>query len=591
MRLSTSERIRQYILVHGHVIYLIVAWLLTAVEIDWLLGQFCSMTYLSKFSLGQSFIWGGIIVFTFLLLPPRYRWIQLILFSVLVVFNMVNCLYLRNFSNFIPLRTIFMWQGINVFTFRAALASVAWSDAILWLALCGQIGLYWAMRKQLRSRGFNLRFKVGCCIVILSGLVLMERSRYRGFVNWWEGAFDRSAINMEAYLQITCSLWDYDRKGYFEAYLIQLYNLFKPVIPLSSDEAEEIRKIISYSGNRDMAYDVDSIVDKNRDKNLIFIIVESLNSCALNRTFDNKSFTPCMDSIIKAPDVICFDNISSQAMFGQSSDGQFMYNTGVYPLIDETTLAVERTGPFPSICRELPKHHSAEFIGESRLIWFHDETTVAYGYDELNDDLEDYRVLEGDEAIFAAAFQSLKTMRQPFFVLITTISMHGPYEFKGKLPDGWEEPASTYDFLCKTNIFDRSLSLFLSDLKKSGLYDNSVIVIAADHKATLSSLGAGGTDDGRIMFCVLNSGLSGKVDSRIAGQIDVYPTILDIMGVRNPRWPGMGQSLIREVPGFAVVRGTEIVGDTTDTAAIERQKRNWQLSDRMIKTNTFPSLH
>lgn len=95
-------------------------------------------------------------------------------------------------------------------------------------------------------------------------------------------------------------------------------------------------------------------------------------------------------------------------MFGQSSDGQFMYNTGIYPLTDEITLSIERRGPFPSLCRELDGYHAEEFIGEDKKLWFHDESSVAYGYDRLTDRLGVHDINRCDEAIMSASLRSLK---------------------------------------------------------------------------------------------------------------------------------------------------------------------------------------
>lgn len=591
--LSVSGRWHHLADAYGHVIYMVVAWLLAAVEIDWLSAQIAGIDCLSRLEICASLVWAAIFTFPYLFLPGRYRWLQLIVFFVLVLLNTVNCLYYRNFDSLVTLRTMAMWQGVNDYSLDAARASLLWSDAVIWIAFLLQVMLYVMLRKPIRVNRFGVRFKIWTCVIVFLGLVKLELTRYRMFVREWETTVGPDFIDSRPYFIFTGNIWDYSVKGCFETYIIQLYGLLKNSPSLSSQDIADLNAIL-LSENRaslPLAGEADSTLQANRGKNLLIIVVESLNSSALGCGFGGMPFTPCLDSLRQASDVVCFDNMCSQAMFGQSSDGQFMYNTGIYPLTDEITLSIERRGPFPSLCRELDGYHAEEFIGEDRKLWFHDESSVAYGYDRLTDRLGVHDINRCDEAIMSASLRSLKGLPQPFFVILTTLTMHGPYGRNTVMPDGWIDSPAAYDYMSRLHMFDNALRKFIDGLKQAGLYDNTVIVIASDHRAPIESIGDKASPQGRIMLMILNSGLPGRVDSGVVGQIDVYPTILDIMGVRNPRWPGMGQSLIREVPGFAVVRGTEIVGDTTDTAAIERQKRYWQLSDRMIKTNTFPFRH
>lgn len=589
MQLSISERTRQYILVHGHVIYLIVAWLLTAVEIDYVIGMTDYMSYLSPLALVQSLVWGAVMLLPLIILPRRLRWIQLVVFCLLAVFNAVNCFYYRNFENFIPLRALGMWQGVNEFTLNAVRSTAVWTDLLIPVVLVLQFWLYWRFIHK-PGRGLGLKQSVFVAVVICGSVVMLQSYRYWRF---WAtpAAYSKDFKSVDSFTALTGTATDFDRKGYFEMYILQAVDIITPTPDLSEDERDEIGEIVE--NGRDRAADMltDSITNANHGKNLIFIVVESLNSSALGHKLHGKSLTPVLDSLKSSPDVLCFDNMRSQALLGESSDGQFIYNSGLYPLIGQITMSVEHDGPFPSICRELAGYTTCEYIGEDKDVWFHGESSKAYGYGSLYEKLASDAGDRSDDAILDASLSGIKKMPVPFFAFITTASMHMPFDSYGdSIPSDWPMSESVYGYLLKTGIFDNALGRFIEGLKQAGIYDDSVIVLASDHQVPYGSVRDAAIEDGRIMLMILNSGLPGGMDSRVIGQIDVYPTVLDVMGVKAPRWPGMGQSLIRNVPGFAVLNGTEVVGDTADTAAIERQKRCWQLSDRMIKTNTFPSL-
>lgn len=573
---------------HRLTVYLFLTWLLTALEIDWVVGMTDYMTYLSPMALAESLLWGAVIMVPFLLLPCKMRWLQLVVFFVLVLFNAINSIYYANFGSFVPLRAFGMWQGINTFTWEAAKATVGYRDLIVWIALGMQVALFWYFRDVICHERFSRRFIVMCCIVVGMSVGLLQAVRYRRYLAT-PSAFDQEYKTVDSFIALTGTISDFDRKGYFEMYIIQLYHLVIPVPPLSADEKAAIRSIVTSAHAVDGNEDVDMAVGRNKGKNLIFIIVESLNSSALHRTAGGRSMTPFIDSLAVADDVLCFDNMRTQALLGESSDGQFIYNTGLYPLVGEITMSVNHTGPYPSICRELKGYECREYIGEMRDVWYHKDSSKAYGYDMLIDNLENINGATGDEAIMSTSLEALKRLQQPFFAMVTTVGMHMPFDLSPEqVAHDWSYSPQAYGYMLKTALFDRALASFIGGLKQVGLYDNTIVVIASDHQIPYGAVGDVEFDDGRIMLMILNSGLSGRTDSRVVGQIDVYPTVLDVMGVRNPGWCGMGQSLLRTVPGFAVLYGTEVVGNAHDISAIARQKDYWQLSSRMIKTNTFP---
>ena len=74
---------------------------------------------------------------------------------------------------------------------------------------------------------------------------------------------------------------------------------------------------------------------------------------------------------------------------------------------------------------------------------------------------------------------------------------------------------------------------------------------------------------------------------RIVGQIDVMPTILDVMGVDGYPYPGLGHSLVAEprhqgaIDAFGNVYGD--IDDRTRSALEEA----WQLSALMIEGAYF----
>ena len=106
--------------------------------------------------------------------------------------------------------------------------------------------------------------------------------------------------------------------------------------------------------------------------------------------------------------------------------------------------------------------------------------------------------------------------------------------------------------------FDSELKLFLDELKRLKIYDNSIIVIASDHDMDFKNHIRGSLP---ICFIALNTGITKHITAR-TWQADVFPTILDIMGVDSTAgYRGLGHSLLsdsipeRDDDYWATVRG------------------------------------
>lgn len=159
-----------------------------------------------------------------------------------------------------------------------------------------------------------------------------------------------------------------------------------------------------------------------------------------------------------------------------------------------------------------------------------------------------------DVNILRAASALLPTLPRPFVAQITTLSMHEPYstpnpDFPIPYQVSISDPRDR-SYLSEAMCFDRALGEFLNSLKSAGIYDSSIIAIVADHAPRRAALGEITTSE-YIPFIIINSGINLKT-SEIRLQTDLFPTLLDIMGVDNYRLPaldckyrGVGTSLLQ----------------------------------------------
>ena len=104
---------------------------------------------------------------------------------------------------------------------------------------------------------------------------------------------------------------------------------------------------------------------------------------------------------------------------------------------------------------------------------------------------------------------------------------------------------------------DAAIGLLITDLKARGLYDNTLIIVTANHGEALGehgTLGHGSTLYDEVLHVPLvmklpkNSELKNILAHRtetLARQIDIAPTILDVLGL-NPMRSATGQSLLQD---------------------------------------------
>jgi lipoteichoic acid synthase len=177
-----------------------------------------------------------------------------------------------------------------------------------------------------------------------------------------------------------------------------------------------------------------------------------------------------------------------------------------------------------------------------------------YGIDIMYSKFDCPKELHGnedlnDEQVFELAVREQAKAACPFFSLVVTMSMHNPYnkcvEHDFAISDK-NYTAEFMNYLVDCHYTDQQIEKYINELKRQGLYDNSVIVITADHHAHAVHLGMA---ESRVKKDLPLYIINGGVDNHRAwtgpcNQLDVYTTLLDMYGVCTD-WRGLGQTLLK----------------------------------------------
>lgn len=331
----------------------------------------------------------------------------------------------------------------------------------------------------------------------------------------------------------------------------------------------------------------DSAFALNRNKNLIFVIVESLNSSVIGLRHNGRQVTPVLDSLLTAEGTISCLNILPQISTGNSADGQLIYNTGLLPTKNSTAALSFYDSTMKGLPKTLEMKTAEEFIGEDRMIWNHSRTTLQYGYTNLHHKLSEAHTSDSD--IFGAAVKGITRMAngKPFMAEVVTLAMHYPF-FSGQKKDAapWLNDYKTdgpeLHYIKAVHIFDCCLGDFITSLPED-VRLNSVLIIASDHHITKD-----GNNIRQIMpiaFIACNTGHTERI-TRTAGQIDIYPTILQIMGRSglSPHW--LGTSILDPKNKSAVDVSGKLHG-RSETTVDSLKAKAWEISELIIRGNYF----
>jgi len=534
------------------------------------------------------------------LLPSRRRQWQWVVIVLLTVWSVSQVLYHSTYKDIMPYSSFTFVQNVNGMLlgsirslFKAYhLKLVAPPLALLLVdVLLLRHGIKrdtWSWRQRWRAALASV-----LAFVVLQAVVAWGQYReepqpcsVRSFLT---ESYTTSALRNDTY---------YLNHGYCAYTMFCMGSSIAQMGGLSADQQAQVQQFLSqqpqYSDNAHWC---------GRD-NVLFIVVESLNAWAVGATVDGRSVTPVLDGLIadSASTIVC-RHVRSQVQAGRSSDGLFMYNTGLLPLVGRSVSMFYGGNTFPSLLQSSPRFASSAYVcGDPPSYWNMSTMAAAYGYtqfwgedslhhEEVRDDqLRDIASL--DRSIMQMAGDVVTGMQEPFMVQVMTAGMHLPYSVT--LRDAqWVTQSGQYTltlrrYLQRVAILDMAVGELLQRLRDAGLLERTLVVIASDHNQDIDDddmMMTGDMQRGDCLLLIANARQGMTVPGPM-GQIDVYPTVLDVMGANQYGWKGLGTSVLRH-DVTAASPSPDVVDGNTDDATRRRLQQAWGISQWMISGNWF----
>ncbi len=330
--------------------------------------------------------------------------------------------------------------------------------------------------------------------------------------------------------------------------------------------------------------------------NVVFIILESFSYEFLGagqRSIQvaaeaGRSYTPFLDELAKKS--LFFENHFANAR--RSIEGIGAIIGGIPSLMSEPFLSSQYlTNHFVGAGTHFAGagYHTSFFHGAKNGSMYFDQFMKSagiqnyFGKNEFPDPSQD----DGtwgiwDEPFFEFFKQKISTFPEPFLSCIFSLSSHHPYripkEYEGQFPIGESEIHPSIGYT------DMALKKFFASAEKEKWYMNTIFIITADHtykpvaKAYQNELG-----NYRTPWLIYAPGLKlPQVDTRkVTQQIDILPSVLDLVGIQRKEEHLLAQSVFSEGPRWAINYSDGNYLFVYDFNQMPRNERYWFMVNKM----------
>lgn len=493
------------------------------------------------------------------------------LIGTIIVF--ANLMFYRSFTDFITVPQLFQMSNAGDLG-SSILSLVKPYDVFLFADV---IVIWYLSRKKADHMTVDYPrsgkvFALAMSFVLLAGnFFLAEMERPQLFTR----AFDRE------YLVKNIGLFNY------HIYDVAVHSKVKTQRVFA--DGNELPEIQNYIKENIRSNEKSKLFGVAKDKNIIFISAESVQSFVINNEMNGQEITPFLNSLTKDKDTFYFENFYHQTEQGKTSDSEFLIENSLYPLSRGAVFFTHGQNEYnglPEILKQ-ENYYSAVFHANSKSFWNRDKMYDSLHYDHFYGK-EAYEVTKEnsvgwglkDKPYFEQSIKYLQSIEEPFYTKFITLTNHFPFELEeeDKSIDTYDSNSNTLNnYFPTVRYTDEAIEEFFDQLKETGLYENSIIIIMGDHygisanhnKAMSQYLEKDEITPydhvqlQRVPFFIHIPGYGkGKVKSEISGQIDVKPTILHMAGIDTENDIYFGNDLFHDDrKGFIALRNGDFISE------------------------------
>lgn len=500
---------------------------------------------------------GGMLVlssWTLLVQWKKRRWIWLGLLIAHSFLLISDLWYYRYFEDFLSVSLMSqMLQMGDVSSGFAALILptdfLLFADSLIFLAI-----LFFTRKKTFAVTKSKRQKTSG--LVFLTGVVLFAAPVTYSVVKE-DQRLSQSVSDMRDYYQL--GFWGYHGLDLFRG----IQGAIAPDKALTTSEQQQIdeTKTSDTSG-------------ATKKPNIILVQLESFQASVIDQQVNGQTLTPNLNKLKE--ESLYFSSFYHQTHEGRTSDAEFITNTSLYPLKSGSVYTRFPDNEFDALPDLLRTngYDTAAMHAYEKGFWNRDQVYQNIGFKHFfsQDDYPKQKKIGmalNDKQFFTKSIKHMEMLKEPYFSFLVALTSHTPYEIP---KDERQLDLSGYDdpmlrgYYQTIHYVDGAVGQMVKELKKKDMWDDTLVIFYGDHDSGLTNkdsemqreLGIDNAVDAfeldrRVpLFIKKPNQDTGEIIRENGGQIDIAPTIVDLLNLESPYM--MGNSLLDDEPNLTAFR-------------------------------------
>lgn len=484
-------------------------------------------------------------------------WIIIAIDLILSIWLFANILYYREFSNFLSL-SIIKTSGSTADNLGKSIVGITKiSDFSTFLDVAVIIGLMASKVIKYDLRPLKLKFNLlleGLAVALIGvNLMMAQKDRSGLLTRTFDNSYIVKYLGMNQYA---------------------VYDAFK-----TAQTSEQMAKANVSDLSSVKKYLKVNYVKPNpeytgvaKGKNVIVIHLESFQQFLIGYKWKGKEVTPNLNKLYHSKNTLSFSNFYNQVGQGKTSDAEMMLENSLYGLQSGSAMSSYGTSntfeSAPAILNQAGGYTTAVMHGGAGSFWNRNNAYKQFGYHyfmplSYYENKPKYYIGYGlkDKIFLSQSIKYIERLPQPFYLKLITVTNHYPYDLdkKNQSIDPTDTGDETVDGYVQTaHYLDQAIGEFLQWMKKTGLDKKTILVLYGDHygisgnhhKASAELLkqeeftNFDNLKFQRVPLMFHMKGLKGGIKDTYGGEIDVLPTLLNLLGINDKDTIQFGHDLL-----------------------------------------------
>ena len=500
-------------------------------------------------------------------------WIMIAIDFVLSLWLFANILYYREFSNFLSL-SIIKTSGSTADNLGKSIVGITRvTDFLAFVDIALIIFLMVSKVVKYDLRPLKLKFNLlleGIAVLLIGVNLLMAQKDRSGLLT---RTFDNSYI--VKYLGI-------NEYAVYDAF--KTAQTSEQMAKANVSDLQSVKKYLKVNYVKPSS----AYTGVAKGKNVLVIHLESFQQFLIGYKWKGKEVTPNLNKLYHAKNTLSFANFYNQVGQGKTSDAEMMLENSLFGLQSGSAMSSYGTSntfeSAPAILNQQGGYTTAVMHGGAGSFWNRNNAYKQFGYDyfmplSYYENKPKYYIGYGlkDKIFFSQSIKYIERLPQPFYLKLITVTNHYPYDLDKKnqsitKTDTGDETVDGY--VQTAHYLDQAVGQLMRWLKKTGLDKNTLLVFYGDHygisgnhhKASAELLDQDEFTNfdnlkfQRVPLMFHMKGLKGGIKNTYGGEIDVLPTLLNLLGITNKGTIQFGHDLLsNKAPQIVAQRNGDFI--------------------------------